>query len=63
MDEKLIDAVKKYPCLWDTKLDTYKCNETRDAAWEIIVKETNFKDSKYTHFYLNTYVGRYFGSR
>nr|XP_049697641.1 uncharacterized protein LOC126054844 [Helicoverpa armigera] len=46
MDEKLIDAVQKFPCLWNTSLSFYKCNETKDAAWEEIVKEIQYKDVK-----------------
>ncbi|VEN62489.1 unnamed protein product [Callosobruchus maculatus] len=44
MDEKLIEAVKRYPCLWDISSTYYKCNETKDAAWAEIVKEIKFGD-------------------
>ncbi|XP_063530921.1 uncharacterized protein LOC134755455 [Cydia strobilella] len=44
MDEKLIEAVKNYPCLWDISSKYYKCNETKDAAWGEIVEQIKFKD-------------------
>ncbi|XP_048484041.1 uncharacterized protein LOC125490065 [Plutella xylostella] len=43
-DQKFIESVKQFPCLWDTRLTTYKCNETRGAAWEIIIKDNGIKD-------------------
>lgn len=46
MDERLIESVKKFPCLWDTSSEFYKCNETKDAAWNVIITEANIKDSK-----------------
>ncbi|XP_045541235.1 uncharacterized protein LOC123722734 [Papilio machaon] len=44
MDERLIESVKKFPCLWDTSSEFYKCNETKDAAWNLIINEVNIKD-------------------
>ncbi|CAG4957128.1 unnamed protein product [Parnassius apollo] len=46
MDEKLIESVKKFPCIWNTSSDFYKCNETKDAAWDQIIVETNISDVK-----------------
>lgn len=45
-DEQFIEAVKKYPCLWNTSLSTYKCSDVKDAAWEQVVSETQLSDSK-----------------
>ncbi|XP_050683584.1 uncharacterized protein LOC126978636 [Leptidea sinapis] len=44
MDEKLIESVKKFPCIWNTSSEFYKCNETKDAAWDQIIIETNISD-------------------
>ncbi|XP_028025952.1 uncharacterized protein LOC114239769 isoform X2 [Bombyx mandarina] len=46
MDEKLIRSVKKFPCIWKTTSEYYKCNETKDAAWDQITIETNISDVK-----------------
>lgn len=32
MDEQFIESVKKYPCLWNTSIDTYKLTDVKDAA-------------------------------
>lgn len=47
MDEKFIESVRQFPCLWDTRLTTYKCNETKDAAWAIIIRDTGLEDGKF----------------
>ncbi|XP_050348196.1 uncharacterized protein LOC126772068 [Nymphalis io] len=46
MDEKLIDSVKKFPCIWNTSSEFYKCNETKDAAWNQIIIETKISHVK-----------------
>ncbi|XP_012550153.2 uncharacterized protein LOC105842338 [Bombyx mori] len=46
MDEKLIRSVRKFPCIWKTTSEYYKCNETKDAAWDQITIETNISDVK-----------------
>uniref|UniRef100_A0A2H1WSX6 SFRICE_038341 n=1 Tax=Spodoptera frugiperda TaxID=7108 RepID=A0A2H1WSX6_SPOFR len=46
MDKKFIESVRQFPCLWDTRLTTYKSNETKDAAWAIIIKDTGLEDVK-----------------
>lgn len=45
-DEHFIEVVKKYPCLWNTILSTYKMTDVKDAAWEEILKETHISDGK-----------------
>ncbi|CAH2083908.1 unnamed protein product [Euphydryas editha] len=44
MDARLIESVKKFPCLWDTSSEFYKSNETKDAAWNAIINEVNIKN-------------------
>lgn len=45
--EKLIESVKKYPCIWDVRLHSYKCNTTKDNAWRQIMREIGTTDCKF----------------
>ncbi|CAG4947544.1 unnamed protein product [Parnassius apollo] len=44
--KNLLKVLKKFPCIWNTSSDFYKCNETKDAAWDQIIVETNISDVK-----------------
>lgn len=45
--ERLIESVRKYPCLWKTDLEEYKLNDVKEAAWREIVKECDLPDGEY----------------
>lgn len=47
MDEFFIECVRQYPCLWDTKLISYKQLDVKDAAWKEILKKTNLESGKF----------------
>ncbi|KAB7501363.1 Transcription factor Adf-1 [Armadillidium nasatum] len=34
--ERIIEEVKKYPCLWNKSLDSYRNQNARDNAWKMI---------------------------
>ncbi|CAH4030284.1 unnamed protein product [Pieris brassicae] len=39
--EHFIEAVRRYPCLWDTAAPEYRDQELKDAAWADLVKDTD----------------------
>ncbi|KAL1509995.1 hypothetical protein ABEB36_004655 [Hypothenemus hampei] len=44
--EHLIEAVRKYPCLWKLDMEEYKNNEVKEAAWRSIINECDITDVK-----------------
>ncbi|CAF4927860.1 unnamed protein product [Pieris macdunnoughi] len=44
--EHFIEAVRRYPCLWDTAAPEYRDQELKDAAWGDLVKETDLTSVK-----------------
>lgn len=34
--ETIIEEVKKYPCLWNKSLDSYRNQIARDNAWKMV---------------------------
>lgn len=53
--EKLIESVRKYPCLWKIDSQEYKLNDLKEAAWQEVVKECDLKDGTYNLLYYNYY--------
>ncbi|CAB3249543.1 unnamed protein product [Arctia plantaginis] len=39
--ERLIETVRKYPCLWKLDSEEYKLNDFKEAAWIEVAKEWN----------------------
>lgn len=39
--ESLIDAVWRYPCLWNPLHRDYRDNKTKEAAWQQVVETIN----------------------
>ena len=37
-DEKLISLVREYPILYDKSLSTYKDNDKKNNAWQLIAE-------------------------
>ncbi|XP_045501725.1 uncharacterized protein LOC123698937 [Colias croceus] len=37
--ERLIESVRKYPCLWKTDSEEYKSNDLKEAAWREVTRE------------------------
>ncbi|CAH2042996.1 unnamed protein product, partial [Iphiclides podalirius] len=44
--EHFIEAVRKYPCLWNTTAIEYRDQELKDAAWTEVMKETDLSSVK-----------------
>ncbi|KAL4714335.1 hypothetical protein ACJJTC_009687 [Scirpophaga incertulas] len=44
--EQFIEAVRKYPCLWNTTAIEYRDQELKDAAWAEVMKETDLSSVK-----------------
>ncbi|XP_011406710.1 PREDICTED: transcription factor Adf-1-like [Amphimedon queenslandica] len=38
-DEKFINLVREYPCLWNMKLKEYKDGRLKENSWDIVAKE------------------------
>lgn len=46
--EELIECVRRYPILYNTKNPDYKNYESKNRVWRAIAAELNEKDSKYS---------------
>ncbi|CAG4986675.1 unnamed protein product [Colias eurytheme] len=44
--ERLIESVRKYPCLWKTDSEKYKLNDLKEAAWREVTKECELPNVK-----------------
>lgn len=53
INEIFIDAVKRFPCLYDPQTDVYKDIEVKRNAWLEVVKITGLKDGKFRHCVLH----------
>ncbi|RXG70986.1 hypothetical protein Avbf_02729, partial [Armadillidium vulgare] len=42
--ETIIEEVKKYPCLWNKSLDSYRNQNARDNAWKMVSGALNTPD-------------------
>ena len=38
-DEKLVEVVKGYPCLWDTRSKTFRDLMAKENAWKVVSAE------------------------
>ena len=50
-DEKLIEAVRSFPCLWQTSSKSYKNMRVRENAWKEVAKQVSSKSSKINNIY------------
>ena len=41
--EKLVEAVRRFPCLWDNSSPTFKDKIAKENAWKAVAAEVNFK--------------------
>ncbi len=40
-DEKLIEAVRTFPCLWNTTSATFRDVKAKDAAWKQVASQVS----------------------
>lgn len=52
MQEELIEAVRKFPVLYDTNDPSYMKSKLKDDIWNTIAKQVKLKNGKYMY---NTY--------
>ena len=52
----LIQAIKRHPILWDSRLEDYKLSERKPSVWEAIALEFGATRSEYyiyiDHFFI-----------
>ena len=53
MGEKLIEAVRVRPCLWDTADPDYKLTQKKLTAWKEVAELCGLARTYYNEFYLN----------
>ena len=40
-EEKLIEAVRAFPCLWDVTSRSFKDSRAKENAWKCVAEEVN----------------------
>lgn len=56
--ESLIEAVKKFQCLWDVASKSYKDTKAKENAWKAVAEEViSTKVSFFLFIIYNEYVG------
>ena len=41
-EERLVEAVRSYPCLWNNQIKAYKEQRTKENAWKAIQTQVSF---------------------
>ena len=45
-DEKLIETVKRYPCLWEIHSKSFRDLAAKETAWKIVAQEVGHGECK-----------------
>ena len=44
-EERLIEEVRKFPCLWDVSTKAYRDIKAKENAWKVVANEVNVASS------------------
>ena len=44
-DEKLVEAVRGFPCLWKVKARSYKDQTAKENAWKEVSRQVKYSDT------------------
>ena len=47
-EERLIEEVRKFPCLWDVSTKAYRDIKAKANAWKVVANEVNVAIIYYT---------------
>ena len=55
-EEKLVEAVRCYPCLWQVSSREYKDARAKENAWKEVASQVYTKPLRRTYYYLHAAV-------